>query len=166
VIAPWALFLIAAVAAVTFGMLWQQGETEDARRAEVTQVAREFVTTLTNFSAATIEADADAIKSFAVGDFAEEADTFFGEEAVAAIADAEASSSGDIEALFIQSLEGDEASVFGVVNETVTNSGLGQPQTDTLRLEVGLIETSDGWKVNRVDVFQAPGTGVVGPPVS
>lgn len=159
-IVPWAAFALAVAAAVTFGVLWQQGVAEEDQRDEVTEVARSFVSALTNFSAATIDVDATEIKSYAVGDFKEEVETFFGAEAIAALKEAEAESTGEIQALFLQSLDEEEASVFGVVEQSIANNSLNEPRTDTLRLEVGLIETSEGWKVNRVDIFQSPGSGL------
>jgi hypothetical protein len=159
VIIPWTLFVLTAAAAVTFGIQWNDYRVAEERRDEVEEAASGFVTALTNFSASTIDVNATRIKSFAVGDFAEEVDTFFGEEAIAAIKEAEAESTGQIESLFIQEITDDEASVFGVVSETITNSVATDPRTDILRLEVGMIKTSSGWKVNRVDVFQAPGAG-------
>lgn len=159
VIIPWTMFLLAAAAAVTLGLLWNELRVEDEQRAEVRSAATEFVTALTNFSSETIDVDATRIKSFAVGDFAEEVDVFFGEEATDAIKEAQAESSSEIESLFVQSMDEDEASVFSVVSTTITNSVATDPQTDLVRLEVGLIETADGWKVNRVEIFEAPGTG-------
>ena len=73
------------------------------------------------------------------------------------IKEADATSSGEIEEIFVQSLDEDEASVFAVVTETITNATTTEPRTDTLRLEVGLIETGSGWKVQSVEVFQSPG---------
>lgn len=159
VIIPWTLVLLTGAAAVTFGILWNDLRAEGEKLDEVEAAAAEFVTALTNFSASTIDVDAARIRSLAVGDFAEEVDTFFGEEAIAAIKEAEATSIGEIESLFVQSLDEDEASIFGVVSETITNSVATQPRTDILRLEAGMIRTPDGWRVNRVDIFQAPGTG-------
>ena len=160
-IAPWALFVLTLGAAITFGLLWQKGEAVEADRDEVRDLGIEFVTALTNFSAETIEEDAARIKSFAVGDFKEEAETFFGEEAIQAIIEAEAVSTGEIERLFVQDVEGDQASIFAVVSETIANSALEEPQTDTLRVEVMMIETSSGWKVSEVNIFQAPGGGLL-----
>jgi Mce-associated membrane protein len=158
---PWALAVIFLGTAVTFGVMWQQALNAEAEREEVSAAAREFVLALTNFSAETIEEDAEHIRSFAVGDFAEEARTFFGEEAIGAIREAEAVSSGEVERLFVQSIEDDQASAFAVVSETITNRATQEPTTDTLRLEVGMIKTQSGWRVNRVDVFQSPGTTTV-----
>ena len=154
---PWTLFVIAAGAAITFLILWQEAETRENEQEEVLETATAFIEALTNFSADTIDEDAERIKSFAVGDFEEEVDTFFGPRAVEAIKQAEATSVGEIQELFIQSIDEDEASVFAVVSETITNASTTEPRTDTLRLEVGLIKTGSGWKVNDVEVFQSPG---------
>lgn len=159
-LAPWILFVLAVTAAATFGFLWQKALAEEREREEVAAAAREFVLALTNFSAETIEEDAARIRSFAVGDFEREAETFFGEEAIEAIRESEGGSSGRIDELFVQSVGEDQASVFAVVSETVTNRALEEPRTDTLRVEVGMILTPNGWRVNRVDIFQAPGTTV------
>lgn len=155
---PWILFALALLAAATFAFLWQQAVAEERERDEVRAAARDFVLALTNFSAQTIEEDTQRIRSFAVGDFEREAEAFFGAEAIAAIRESEAASSGQIDELFVQGMSEDEASVFAVVSETVTNRALEEPRTDTLRLEVGMIRTRNGWRVNSVDVFQAPGT--------
>lgn len=161
VIAPWCLAVVFAAAAGLFFLQYNDLKTEDDRRDEVADVARDFITALTNFSHETVDEDIEEIHSYAVGDFAEEADTFLGEDGIAAITEAEAVSEGEIISLFVQAVDSDEASVFAVVRETISNALTQEPQSDILRLEVGMIKTSEGWKVNRVDVFQSPGTGLV-----
>lgn len=165
VILPWFLFTLAAAAALVFALAWLSGVNENDRIEDVERATQRFVTALTNFSADTIEADVQEIRSFAVGNFEQEVDTFFGPDAIDAITQAEATSEGEIQAIFVQDIDEDAASVFVVVSETVTNSLLEEPQTDVLRLEVGLVRTEGDWKVDRVDVFQAPGSaGVPGLP--
>jgi hypothetical protein len=159
---PWIVAGIFLATAVVFAVLWMQLRQDDQRDDEVKGTASDFVTALTNFAYDTIDTDTAEIRSYAVGDFKDEADTFFGDKAVAAIKKAKAVSEGDIESLFVESLDGEEASVFGVVSQTITNAFSDSPRTDALKLEVGLIDTSDGWKVNRVDVFQQPGTNILG----
>ena len=154
---PWVLFGIALIAAIAFAVLWQRLYAQEQERKEVRATAQEFATLLTNFSAATIEDDAAAIKEFAVGRFEEEVDVFFGEEAVAAIKEAEARSEGDIDSVFVQSVEQDSASVFAVVSETVTNVNIPEARTDILRMEISMIDTDAGWKVDQVDIVQSPG---------
>jgi hypothetical protein len=159
---PWLLLGIALAIAAMFAYLWWDYRSEDNARREIEQVAAEFTRALTDFSAETIEEDVREIKSFAVGSFSDEVDTFFGEETVAAVKEAEATSDGEIEGLFVQHVGEASGSVFVLVSETVTNASLSEPQTDTLRLEVDLIETTEGWKVESVQVLQAPGGGLLG----
>jgi hypothetical protein len=159
---PWIIATIFLAAAVVFGVMWFQLRQDQTKGDQVRSTASQFVDALTNFSADTIDTDTAEIRSYAVGDFKKEADTFFGPKAVAAIKKAKAVSKGDIDSLFIQSLDGDEATVFGVVTQTITNAFSSAPRTDALKLEVGMINTTDGWKVNRVDVFQQPGSGILG----
>lgn len=161
-LAPWVVAFVAAVAAVTFGVLWAQARAEETTEDELRSTAREFVAALTNFSADSIDADAERIKSFAVGAFEQEAEIFFGERATEAIEEAEATSEGEIESLYVQSIGDESASVFAVVNQSVSNAGLAEPKTDVVRMEVGLVETSSGWKVDRVEVIQSPGTVLPG----
>src|SRR5919106_1751434 len=90
-----------AVAAV-FAYLWWEYRSEENRRREIEEVATDFTRALTDFSAETIEEDVREIKSFAVGSFSDEVDTFFGDETVAAVKEAEATSDGEIECLYVQ----------------------------------------------------------------
>ena len=159
-IVPWTLFAAAAAAAMVFGLLWFQDVREEDDLQEARAAAQAFVLALTNFSADTIDEDVQEIRSFAVGAFAEQVDTFFGPEAVDAIRAAEASSAGEIEGLFVQDLDDGQASVFAVVNETITNTVLDEPTTDILRLEMGLTKSNGAWKIERVEIFQAPGAGL------
>ncbi|MBI4259704.1 MAG: hypothetical protein HY658_03965 [Actinobacteria bacterium] len=163
---PWALFALALATAALFAYLWWSSEGVERRRAEVTRQSRAFALSLTNFSAATIEADVERIRSYAVGDFADEVEVFFGPDAVAAIREADAESRGEVVSLFVQEIEGDTAGVFAVIRQTVTNRSAPEPRVEVVRFDIGLIETTEGWKVNRVEVLQTrdpssvlPGSG-------
>ena len=54
---PWALFVLALAAALTFAWLWHQAGGTDRQRDQVQSVSTQFLTALTNFKAATIDAD-------------------------------------------------------------------------------------------------------------
>jgi Mce-associated membrane protein len=153
---PWTLLVLALGAGGYVGWLWQQGEMQERREREVLAVARDFLTTLTNFQADTIDQDVEEIRSFAVGTFADEVGDFFDQEAVDQIREAEAVSVGRIDSIFVQSLSGDSASVFGVVNEVVTNNTSPTASTEVVRLDVDMIETTAGWKVSDVEILQTP----------
>jgi hypothetical protein len=115
------------------------------------------VLALTNFSSDSIQADVEEIRSFATGRFAEEVDTLFGEQTIAAIEEAEAASRSEVQELFVQSMGSESASVFAVVSEEITNRSLEEPQPGVIRLEVELLKTGSGWKIEGVQLFQSPG---------
>jgi hypothetical protein len=158
----WALFLVVLGAAILFFILWRQSSGDRGRAAveqsDVTHVATDFLTALTNFKGTTIDQDVAQIHRFAIGDFADQVDRFFGPTAKTALRKAQAESVGHVESVFVESLRGDQASLFAVVSETITNASTTTPKAQTLRIDLGMIDTSSGWKVNRVDVLQSPGT--------
>jgi hypothetical protein len=153
---PWALAGLATAAAIAFGVLWLGLRGQIALREEVETTARGFLLALTNFDAATIDRDVAEIRSYAVGDFAQEVRGTFSPDRIAAIRESEATSVGRIRDVFVQSVRGDTASVFGVVNETVQNAASPAPTSDVLRLEVVMVETTGGWKVSSVQILQSP----------
>src|SRR5918996_1713476 len=83
-ILPWVLVAVAVAGAAAFAVLWQGAEAEQRAENELRDRARAFVLALTNFSSDSIQADVEEIRSFATGRFAEEVDTLFGEQTIAA----------------------------------------------------------------------------------
>jgi Mce-associated membrane protein len=160
---PWTVAVVAVVAAGTFGALWWGERAEDARRSDVEEAARGFLVALTNFQADTIDRDLAEIRSFAVGTFAAEVDETFSADRLEAIRTNLAESRGRVRSLFVQRLASDSATVFGVVDETVTNAAAPEPRTEVLRVELGLIQTTEAWKVDRVEILQSPAGGPAGP---
>jgi hypothetical protein len=164
-ILSWALFLLVAGAAVLFFVLWRQaaGDRDELEqgRAEVVSTATDFLNALTNFQATTIELDVARIKGFAVGGFADQIDRFFGPSSIEALKKADAKSVGQVQHVFVESLSGSEADVFAVVNQTITNASTTTPKTTVLRIDVGMIDTAAGWKVQRVDILQSPQSSAV-----
>lgn len=159
---PWALTVLAVAVAVLFLSLWRGAKEDEARREEVAGVARSFLVALTNFSADTIEDDVAEIRAFATGEFADEVEETFSDDRIQAIRDSAAESVGEVRSVFVQKLEGATASVFGVVDEEITNESTAIPRNETLRVEVGLIRTTEGWKVATVEVLQSPTDTLVG----
>jgi len=158
----WALFLLVLGAAILFFILWRHAEGNrgrtDTERAQVVTTATDFLNALTNFKGATIDQDVARIKAFAVGDFADQVDQFFGPTAREGLRKAQANSIGHVEKVFVESISGDQAEAFAVVSETITNASTTTPKAQTLRIDLGMIDTSSGWKVSRVDILQSPST--------
>jgi hypothetical protein len=160
---PWALFAVALAAAATFAVLWLTDSGTDEATSEVRDTSRRFLAALTNFSAQTIEEDVEEIRSFGVGQFAEEVEDTFSTSRIAAIRQNEVVSTGRVESVFVQTIEGSTATVFGVVNETIVNAVSVAPRVEVLRVELELIETPDGWRVSSVEILQSPAAAPFGP---
>lgn len=161
-ILPWAVAGVMAAAAVAFAAAWRGQRAVEERRQEVAAETTAFLEALTTFSAETIEADVERIRAWAVGGFAGEVEETFGPPQVRAIQEGEVRSVGEVRTVAVQSLEDESATVFGVVDQTVTNAASPSPTTEVLRVEVGLIETAAGWRVDRVEILQSPPDGLVG----
>ncbi|MFN2589789.1 MAG: hypothetical protein ABR518_03360 [Actinomycetota bacterium] len=159
---PWTLFVVAVAGALFMAQRWHEERVERGRVTAVTAVARDFLRVLTNFQAATIDRDVERIRSFAVGDFADQVDEFFNQEAIDGIRAANARSVGRVTSVFVQRLDGATASVFGVVNEVVTNSTSPTPSTEVVRFDIQMIQTAAGWKVSSVEILQSPTTAPLG----
>ena len=86
----------------------------------------QFLTALTNFKAATIDADVAKIKSFAVGDFRSQVDQVFGAGFFDRAKQAEVVSTGKVRSVFVESISGANATVNA---NDVTNcvTGIGGP---------------------------------------
>jgi Mce-associated membrane protein len=157
------LAVLGVLGTIGFGLAWRGAEGRAAGRdglapevVEMRGAAREFAIALTNFDAATIDADFDRIVDSATGDFAEEADRFYDEEIRSQLRDAQATSRSEVRDLYVQSFDGDTGTAFAVVDQSVANNRSPQPVTDTLRIELGMARVDGGWKVRTVEVLDAP----------
>jgi hypothetical protein len=139
-------------------LVWRLRDATSANRerTQVASIARNFLVALTNFQAATIDRDVARIRSYATGDFAQQVRTFFDAQAIQTLKDAQAKSTGRVQSVFVETLNGGTATVFGLVNETVTNRSQPTARAEVLRVEIQLIDASEGWKVARVDILQLP----------
>jgi len=143
-----------------FGLAWAGQSSQSAEVGQVKQVATDFVMALTNFNPSTIDADFNRVIDYSTGTFATQAHQFFDTEIRQQLQKALASSRGQVRDLFVQSIDGNQATVYAVVDQTYVNSKTSTPQTDTLRLLIGLTDLSNGWHVSSVGVLNQPGASV------
>jgi Mce-associated membrane protein len=159
---PWVLSAVLLATTLTNWWLLRDERAEDTRKDQVAQTATEFLGALTTFSADTIDQDVERIRSFAVGDFARQVDETFSGARIAQIKRADVKSTSTVQSVFVQEIDDDTATVFSVVNERVTNKVSPAPRTDVLRVELTLINTLNGWRIEQVRILQSPvSTGVV-----
>lgn len=149
-----ALAVLLAVAAGLLAFLWQQEARENADREAVAEVAERFTQNLITFDYRTLDADIERIRKDATGSFQGELDVAFGGDIDAfreALREAQAESSGSVLGSIVQTLEGDSARVLVVADQRIQNAETPEPRTIPRRIELTLVETSEGWKVDRVE---------------
>ncbi|HLI72581.1 MAG TPA: hypothetical protein VKU86_01790, partial [Acidimicrobiales bacterium] len=156
-----AVAIAASALAVVFGILWSTAGSGDAQASQAKQVAQLFLLKFTNFKPSTIQSDFRALQSFATGNFAQQAAHNFGNVGLRQqLVQAQVQSKGTIEHIYVQSLNGDKAQVFAVVNQSYTNAQqiqAGNPMLqDVLRLEIDLAQVSGAWKISDVLVLSGP----------
>ena len=142
--------------AILFGIWWNGARVQNANRAAAEQTGRNFLIALTNFDSRTVNADFRRITSYATGDFAKQAQQFFGPQIRQQLEATQAQSRGEISSIYVQSATSNSASVYAVVDQTIVNRNFNAPQADELRVVLTLNKLSAGWRVGEVTVLQAP----------
>ncbi len=153
---PWVLLAVAIATAGFFGWKWRQASAGDRDEAQVKAVAARVLVALTNFDSTTIDGDVKTLQGLAVGRFASDVHNVFTPSRTSEIKKFKVTSTGKIRSVFIQTLSGGNASVFGVVDE-VTDNSTTQPKSETVRFDISMIDTKDGWKIENVEILQSPG---------
>lgn len=153
----WALPALAVALALTAGLfafLWQREANENAARDQVREVAERFTQNLVTFDYRTLDSDIERIREDATGSFQGELDVAFGGDIDAfreALREARAQSSGSVLGSVVQSLEADTARILVIADQRIQNQETPEPRDIPRRIELTLVETSEGWKVDRVD---------------
>jgi hypothetical protein len=148
--------------AALFGIWWNGQRVQSNNRAAAQHTAQNFLIALTNFDSRSINSDFGRITGYATGDFAKQAQQFFGPQIRQQLEASQAASRGQISSLYVQSATGNNASVYAVVDQTIVNNKFSAPQADELRFVLTLNKLSAGWRVGEVTVLQAPTTNSSG----
>jgi Mce-associated membrane protein len=158
---PVMLALAVLALAGLFGTVffWSRYHTladRNSQQKAVVKTSTDFLVALFNFQASTVDADFARVESFATGDFRSQLAQFLSTDIRKALAEKQAVSRGQIRALYVQSLAGNEAVVYADVDQTIANLSFRAPEQDEVRLVLNLSKTSAGWRISDVTVEQAP----------
>ncbi len=163
VLALAAIATLGAAGTIGFGAAWASLNSRDASAGAARSAASGFLVALTNFDAKTVDADFNAVEAFATGAFATQAHRFFGSSIRGELAHADASSRGKVTSLYVQSIHGANASIYGIVDQTYANDVMKAPASDILRIVLSMRDTSAGWRVAGVDVLGSGSSSSLAP---
>lgn len=155
----WVVALVTTIAAIAFAVAWAPLYSEAKDRERVREAAEQLVLHLTTFEGATIDAWVQDTQRRATDDYAAEVNTLFDPELRGALRDAKAKSVGRLVNLFVQDVDGENALVFAVVRQTITNAASPEPVEDELRMQIELRQVDGDWKAAKVEVLGQQGSG-------
>lgn len=158
----WAVAFVAVVAAVLLGIDALQLRGREAARAEALQLAEVVAAQITTFDGATIEEWVVDVQALATDDFAAEVTGLFDQSFRDVLRDGDVRSVGEIQASFLQELDGDDATAFVLARQTSTNSARQEPVVDELRIEIILERVDGAWLAEEVSVLGPSGLGGAG----
>ena len=157
----WTIALIAIGAAVYAGMQWADLYAADKARAQVRSDASDLAAHLTTFEGENIEEWFAQAKDRATGEYAKQLTQVFDQANRDRLRDAGVVSRGEVKSLFVQEVNGKEASVFAVVKQTYVNNSTNDPVEDELRMDITLRQVGGRWRGSEVAVLGP--AGVVAP---
>lgn len=157
----WGVALLAIAAAAFFGVQWADLYNRERTREEVRAEATTLAARLTTFTGEDIENWLAEMERNATGEYAEQLDQIFDQQQRDNLRDAQVESVGDVENLYVQDVNGDEATAFAVVTQTYVNVNTPGPVEDHQRMEIGLQRVDGEWLVSSVIVLGP--AGVVAP---
>jgi Mce-associated membrane protein len=142
------------IAPVKLGAVADATKTKEAEAVEV--VATRFSESLYSFNYRTIDADLKAIRKDATGNFSNELEQVLGEVDVfkKAIVDAKGESTGEVQGVDVRKVSGNTATARVFVVQSIRNKKNPKSRQQVSAVELTLVKTSDGWKVDDVQQFQ------------
>ena len=157
---PWLLVVALAGALAWVGPQWWELRGAEAERLEVATVAREVVTRLTTWDASDGLEDTIAdLRAVGTGSFADEVDPFFAGPQGEALVAAGASSASVVRDLFVQAIDGDDATVFVTLDQSVQTANPPESSLIPRRAIVDLVRVDGTWLAADVTVTD----GILGP---
>lgn len=143
--------IVLIVAVLVESVLLFRGNRPEHDRTDALTVSRTFLTNLTTYDSSTLDSQRSKVLALATGGFHDKFDQAAA-SLDASLKKSNATSKGSVVSVAIVSINGDRASVLSLVDVTVTNSSLTQPRLDHDVIQLTLVRTSSGWRVDDVIV--------------
>lgn len=151
---PWLVAAVAVLVAVAATSQWLSLRAEEQTRQEVQRVAEEFVVALTTWDASDgLQDTREELREAGTGAFAAEVDELFGGTLGDELEEAEAVSEGEVEDVFVQRIQGDEAIVLGVVIQELRTNLTDTPDRTVRSARLTLTREDGRWLVSGVQLL-------------
>lgn len=143
--------MLAVVAIALGAWLWSRGPSAADRRADAVDASSRFAIALTSYDYRHLDADMAKVRSMSLAGFRDEYAGLLGRSGVEALKASRAVSVASVaKGPFVGELTSDEARTVTVVEQKITNKDNPAARTITTRIELYLVRTSHGWKIDRV----------------
>lgn len=159
---PWLLAAVAMLVAIATTSQWLELRAQEQTRQEVLRAAEEFVVALTTWDASDgLEDTREELRAAGTGAFLAEVDDLFGGTLGQELEEVDAVSTGDVQDVFVQRIQEDEAIALGVVVQQVSTNLSDTPDTTVRSARLTLTREDGRWLVSGVqllaDDVQGPG---------
>lgn len=149
----WIVAALGWLVAGVVGWQWLQLSGAEAERAAVQTATAAFVTELINWDATDgLEDTREALRAAGTEPFVGEVDELFGGTLGQELEQARAVSTGEIEDVFVQRLEGDEAVTFAVAVQELATGLTDEVDVTVRSARITLARVDGRWLVSRVDL--------------
>ncbi|HJR19688.1 MAG TPA: hypothetical protein VJ922_08220 [Actinomycetota bacterium] len=152
---PATLLIVILIALVLAEAILLVRSDDDGGRTQVFQASQRFLVLLTTYNATTLNEQRDRVLAMAVGKFRDDYSTLTDAEFLKALTDRQADSKGRVLKLAVTSLEGDDAEAFALVEVTTKNKDLPNPRVENNVIELSLVRSSGGWRIDAVTILGA-----------
>ncbi len=149
------LIAILVAALLAESVIVFRGSGTEQARDDVLDVSRRFVSLLTTYNAATIEGQRSQVLALATGKFRGEYQQLTGSGFLATLRERQADSRGKVVRIAVTQVKDETATVLALVQVSTTNKDTKTPRVDDNLLELSLVETSGGWKIDAVTILGA-----------
>jgi Mce-associated membrane protein len=143
--------LLAAVVAES--VLLFRGSAAERARSEVRDLASRFLAALTTYNTETLAAQRERVLAMATGRFRSDYDQLTGQAFLSALRERQADSRGRVLRVAVTAVGEETAQALGLVEVSITNKDLPAPRVERNLIELSLVRTTRGWRVDAVSVL-------------
>jgi Mce-associated membrane protein len=143
--------ILVAVILAEAVLLFRSNSGEQAR-TEVLQTSTSFLSALTTYNSSTIETQRKRVLGLVAGKFRQQYEQVTSPEFVRTLTNTKADQKGSVIRAAVASVQDDSATVLALIRTTTTNKDLKAARVEQSVIELSLVHTKNGWKIDNVTI--------------